>query len=67
MWLGSTVLAVTLLIELSTTSLGERPGASTSPNFPTAALEYSFELRNDTRYIRKGDQAILSQRCHVEP
>ena len=34
---------------------------------PNCGLEYSFELRNDTRYIRKGDQAILSQRCHVEP
>ena len=35
-WLGSTVLAVTMLLELSTTRRGERPGARTT----MAVLEY---------------------------
>ena len=35
-WLGMTVLEVTLLMELSTTNRGERPSAVTTPNFPTA-------------------------------
>ena len=36
MWLGITVLGVTLLMELSTTSRGDRPSAITTPSFPTA-------------------------------
>ena len=39
-WFGNTVLAVTMLMELSTTKRGERPGAKTTPSLPMAVLEY---------------------------
>jgi hypothetical protein len=38
MWLGRTVLAVTLVMDLST-SLGERPGAITTPSLPMPVRE----------------------------